>query len=74
MQERVEHILETEVRPFLATHGGDVELVEVDDENIVKVRLTGACGGCPLAQMTLTGMVEKVIKSQIPEIKRIEAI
>lgn len=74
IQERVKHILDKEVRPFLNTHGGDVELVEVNDENVVKVRLTGACVECPGAQMTLTGMVEQTIKSRLPEIKRVEAI
>lgn len=59
-----------EVRPFLQADGGDVELIDIDDvEKIVKVRLTGACGGCPSATMTLKGGVERTIQKYAPEIK-----
>lgn len=74
MRERIEKILREDVGPFLTREGGGVELVEVTEDNIVKVRLTGACGGCPLSQMTLRGMVEKTLKSKIPEIKSVEAV
>ena len=73
MREEIEKVLEKEVRPMLSMHGGDVELIEVTDEGIVKVRLTGGCAGCPAAQMTLTGIVESAIKSRVPQVKRVEA-
>ncbi len=74
MQEKIEKILEEKVRPFLAMEGGSVELVEITGGNVVKVRLTGACGGCPMAQLTLTSLVENAIKSQVPEVQRVEAV
>jgi len=61
------------IRPALQADGGDVELVEVTDEGIVKVRLTGACAGCPMSQMTLKAGVERMLKKDIPEIKSVES-
>ena len=55
-------------------HGGDVELVEVTDDGIVKVRLTGGCASCPAAQITLISVVEKAIKSKVPGVKKVEAV
>jgi len=72
MKEKVEEALKL-VRPALQADGGDVELVDVID-GIVKVRLKGACGGCPMSQMTLTRGVEATIKKAVPEIKRVEAV
>jgi Fe-S cluster biogenesis protein NfuA len=72
MKEKVEAALNT-IRPALQADGGDVELVDVID-GIVKVRLKGACGGCPMSQMTLTRGVEATIKKAVPEIKRVEAV
>ncbi|MBI4948676.1 MAG: NifU family protein [Deltaproteobacteria bacterium] len=64
-----------EVRPYLQADGGDVELVEIDDnEKVVSVRLTGACGGCPSAGMTLKAGVESTVKKFAPEIKRVDAV
>ena len=74
MKERIEKVLEEEVRPMLGMHGGNVELVEVTAEGVARVRLTGGCAGCPSAQMTLVGVVEKAIKSKVPEVKSVEAI
>ena len=74
MRERIEKILEEKVRPFLAMEGGNVELVEVTEDNVVKVKLTGACRGCPMAQLTLKSLVENIIKSHIPQIQRVEAV
>ena len=71
MQERVEKVLDEDVKPMLAMHGGDVALVEVTDEGIVKVRLTGGCAGCPMAQMTLINVVESTIKAKIPQVKKV---
>jgi Fe-S cluster biogenesis protein NfuA len=73
MRERVEQAL-AKVRPSLQADGGDVELIEVSDEGVVKVRLTGACGGCPMATMTLKAGIEKVLKKEVPEVKRVEAL
>ncbi len=72
MREKVEEALKM-IRPALQADGGDVELVDVID-GIVKVRLKGACGGCPMSQMTLTRGIEATIKKAVPEIKRVEAV
>lgn len=74
MRKRVLEALDS-VRGALQADGGDVELVEViEDQGTVKVRLTGACGGCPMAQMTLQMGIERVIKQQVPEIKQVLAV
>jgi Fe-S cluster biogenesis protein NfuA len=72
MNEKVEKVLE-KIRPSLRADGGDVELVEVED-GVVKVRLTGACGGCPMSQMTLKMGIERVLKKDIPEVKEVIAV
>ena len=71
MKEKVQAVLD-KVRPVLQRDGGDVELVEITDDNIVKVRLQGACAGCPMSQMTLRNGIERVLKQEIPEIKAVE--
>ncbi len=73
MEERVREALE-KVRPFLQADGGDVELVRVDEDGTVFVKLTGACGGCPMAQMTLKSGVERIVKESVPEVKSVEAV
>ncbi len=73
MREKVEEALE-KVRPALQRDGGDVELVEVTDDGIVKVKLVGACGGCPMSQMTLKMFIERVIKENVPEVKGVESV
>ena len=70
MKEKIEQAL-NKIRPALRADGGDVEFVGVED-GVVKVRLTGACGGCPMSQMTLKMGVERVLKQEIPEVKRVE--
>lgn len=72
MKEKVEQAL-AKVRPGLQADGGDVQLVEVAD-GVVKVKLQGACGGCPMAQMTLKNAIERIIKSEVPEVKRVESV
>ena len=72
MKEKVEKVLD-KVRPSLMADGGNVELVDVED-GVVKVRLTGACGGCPMSQMTLKMGIERVIKQEIPEIQEVVAV
>ena len=69
MKEKVEEVL-NEIRPGLQADGGDVELVDVTD-GVVKVRLTGACGSCPMSQMTLKMGVEETLKAKLPEIKEV---
>jgi len=71
--EDVEKVL-LKIRPSLQADGGDVELVEVDDDGIVKVKLLGACHGCPMSQMTLKMGIEKILKAHLPEIKTVESI
>ena len=71
-REKVEKAL-NDVRPSLQADGGDVELVDVEN-NIVKVRLKGACAGCPMSQMTLKQGIERYIKKQIPEIISVESV
>ena len=73
MKEKVQKAIDM-VRPGLQADGGDVELVEVSPEGVVKVRLTGACHGCPMSQMTLKMGIEKIIKQQVPEIKEVISI
>jgi len=73
VKEQVEAALE-KVRPALQRDGGDVELVEVTEDGVVKVRLQGACQGCPMAQMTLQMGIERVLKEMVPEVKTVEAV
>ncbi|SKA72422.1 Fe-S cluster biogenesis protein NfuA, 4Fe-4S-binding domain [Paucidesulfovibrio gracilis DSM 16080] len=73
IKEKVESALE-KIRPVLQNDGGNVELVEVTDDGIVKVRLQGACHGCPMSQMTLKHGIERVILKEIPEIKGVESV
>jgi Fe-S cluster biogenesis protein NfuA len=73
LEEKVKQVLE-KIRPRLQADGGDVELVEVGEDGIVKVRLTGACGGCPFATMTLKNGIEAVLKNQVPEVKSVLAV
>ncbi|MFZ2396003.1 MAG: NifU family protein [Smithella sp.] len=73
MKEKVQKALDL-IRPNLQADGGDVELIDVSSDGIVKVKLTGACHGCPMAQMTLKAGIEKVIKTQVPEIKEVVAV
>lgn len=62
------------IRPFLQADNGDVELVEVSEDGIVKVKLLGACETCPLSVMTLRAGIERAIMNEVPSVKRIEAI
>jgi Fe-S cluster biogenesis protein NfuA len=73
MKEEVQKAIE-KVRPGLQADGGDVELVEVTADGVVKVKLTGACHGCPMAQMTLKMGIEKIIKQQVPSIKEVISV
>ncbi len=70
LKEKVEKVLE-EVRPSLQADGGNVELVDITDEGVVRVRLTGACGCCPMSTYTLKMGIEKTLKEKIPEVKEV---
>lgn len=72
MQDKVKAVLD-KIRPSLQADGGDVELVAVED-GIVKVRLKGACAGCPMSQMTLKNGIEKLLKREIPEVIAVEGV
>jgi Fe-S cluster biogenesis protein NfuA len=73
MKEAVEKALE-KVKKMLAADGGDVELIEVTADGIVKVRLTGACGCCPMSQMTLKMGIERLVKQEVPQVKEVIAV
>jgi Fe-S cluster biogenesis protein NfuA len=73
MKEKVQAALE-QVRPNLQRDGGDVELVDVTEDGIVKVRLTGRCHGCPMSQMTLKMGIERFLKMNVPEVKTVESV
>jgi len=72
MEKKVKEVLD-KVRPSLQADGGDVEYVGMDD-GVVKVKLTGACAGCPMSQMTLKMGIEKLLKKEIPEVKEVVAV
>ncbi len=73
MRERVEASL-AKVKPALQADGGDVELVDVTDDGIVKVRLQGACQGCPMSQITLKNGIERIVMRDVPEVKAVESV
>ncbi len=73
MREKVQAALD-KVRPTLQADGGDVELVDVTPQGIVQVRLTGACHGCPMSQMTLRGGIERILRKEVPGTKGVEAV
>ena len=73
MKEKVQKIID-EIRPALQADGGNIELVEVGEDGIVKVRLLGACGSCPMSQLTLKRGVEARLKAKIPEVKEVVSV
>ena len=73
MKEQVEKALE-KIRPSLQADGGDVELMDVSEDGIVKVKLTGACRGCPMSQLTLKMGIEKALKQAVPEVKEVQSV
>ena len=72
MKEKIEAALK-KIRPMLQADGGDIEFVDVSKDGVVKVKLTGACGCCPMSQMTLKNAVEQRLKKEVPEIKEVIA-
>ena len=73
MREQIQQALD-KIRPALQRDGGDIELVDVEENGVVRVRLTGACGGCPMSQMTLKQGVERIVKQMVPEVKSVESV
>lgn len=73
LKDKVTEVIDS-IRPMLQNDGGDIEFIEIDKNNAVKVRLQGACRGCPSAQMTLKTGVERLLKERVPEVKEIIAV
>ncbi len=73
MKEKILEVLES-IRPGLQADGGDIKFVRIDENNVVYVHLIGACGGCPMSEITLKQGIERILKMQVPEIKAVEAI
>jgi Fe-S cluster biogenesis protein NfuA len=73
MKEKVKEAIQ-ELKPHLQADGGDLELVEVTDDGVVKVRLLGACEGCPMREMTLTHGITRFLKKKVPEVKEVQAV
>jgi len=73
IETRIKDVLE-QLRPYLQADGGDLTLAEITDDMVVKVKLMGACGSCPMRTMTLKAGVENTLKRQVPEVKSVEAV
>lgn len=73
MRDKVEQVL-NEIRPALLADGGNVQLIDVTDDGVVKVKLTGACGSCPMSTMTLKMGIEAQLKKKLPEVKKVEQV
>jgi len=73
MREEVQAALDM-VRPQLQADGGDAEIVEITQDGVVKLRLKGACGGCPMSQMTLKMGIERILKEKVPAVKSVESV
>jgi Fe-S cluster biogenesis protein NfuA len=73
VQEQVKQAID-EIRPALQDHGGDIELVGLDPDNTVRVKLRGACSGCPGAAMTMKMGVERILKQKVPQVKAVKAV
>ena len=73
MEHKIKDAL-AQIRPYLQRDGGDIEFVELTEDNVVKVRLQGHCAGCPGAQMTIKGVVERLLKESYPEIQGVESV
>jgi len=74
MREQVEQVIEEKIRPALKADGGNVTLVDVDDDGVVKVQLKGTCAGCPMAKLTLKMGIERILKKEIPEVKKVVSV
>jgi Fe-S cluster biogenesis protein NfuA len=73
MREKVQEVID-KIKPNLQADGGDVEVVDITEDGIVKVKLLGACHGCPMAQMTLKNGIERLLKDAVPDVKAVESV
>ncbi|HEX2954114.1 MAG TPA: NifU family protein [Bacillota bacterium] len=73
MKEKVKEVLD-KIRPSLQADGGDVQLVDVSDDGVVSVQLQGHCAGCPMSQMTIKNGIERILKSEVPGVQRVESV
>jgi Fe-S cluster biogenesis protein NfuA len=73
MKEEIKKVLD-QIRPSLQADGGDAELVDIDDQGVVKLRLTGACAGCPMSQMTLKQGIERILKEKVSSTIKVESV
>lgn len=73
MEEKVLKALDS-IRPGLQADGGDLEFIRIDENNVVFIRLVGACGGCPMSTITLKQGIERILKMQVPEVTSVEAV
>ncbi|MCS7144349.1 MAG: NifU family protein [Archaeoglobaceae archaeon] len=74
-RQKVIEVVEKDIKPMLMVEGGSIEVVDVNEkEGVVKVRLLGACGTCPMSMITLTAFVERVLRSKIPEVKKVVSV
>ena len=74
IRDQVTEIIDAKIRPAIQADGGNIELVDVDDQGVVKVRLQGACAGCPSAQMTLKMGIERMLRENIPQVTEVVAV
>jgi Fe-S cluster biogenesis protein NfuA len=73
-EQKVKDVIDSVIRPALQNHGGDIELVETDDDKNVSVRLQGACSGCPGAAMTMRAGIERILRERVPEVNEVIAV
>jgi len=73
MKEKVQAVLDNMINPALSMHGGGCELLDVSDDGVVKVRLKGACAGCPGAMMTMGNFIQRILIEQVPGVKSVKA-
>ncbi|MCX7732001.1 MAG: NifU family protein [candidate division WOR-3 bacterium] len=73
-RQQIKQVIEQKIKPSLALDGGSIELVSIEDNGIVRVRLTGACAHCPFSSLTLAAGVEKTLKELIPEVQQVEPV
>jgi Fe-S cluster biogenesis protein NfuA len=74
LRTKIQKVLDDQIRPRLQFDGGDIQLVDVSDDGVVKVRLTGGCQGCPMAGLTMAMTVERILKATVPEVTRIQPV
>lgn len=68
MLEKINAIIESDIKPYLQSHGGDIEVLDIDEHNNVTLRLLGSCSGCPASRLTMEDLVENVLREKIPEL------